>query len=435
MTHPSILSAVASSSLVVLLAFVVLRLLWLLWPRSLAAKISRIQRQWHPRTPHDCPQCVAWSPPLPADLVEIVPWKATRCLRGAKKRFSSQGVSCPNPDCVYFGCTVESIHAMVSCGVRGKTDRIRRWRCQACGTSVSERMFTPLYHLKTPPDRICLVMSLLANGLDPAAAAHVFRHDHRTISRWLTRGGKHASALHDLFFRRLHCAFLQLDELVTNVRGDDQRTFVWTAVDAVTKIMPHFHVGRRYLTDALAFVHALKARLAPGHIPIFSSDGLRHYFSALTAHYGFWRNPAPGKRKPTWIVDPRLLFGMLYKVRCDRKLKDLYSRIRCGTRKRWRACTMALGFSGQVQTAFVERANLTLRELIAPLARRTWSLARSHESLLASIHWGVCLYHFIRPHTSLRLLRTNARTPAMAAQLTDHIWSTQEVMRYKIRFA
>jgi len=285
-------------------------------------------------------------------------------------------------------------------------------------------------------------MSLLANGLDPSAAARVFRHDHRTISRWLTRGGHHAAALHDLFFRRLHCTFLQLDELVANIRGDEQRTFVWTAIpqggcalDAVTKIIPHVHVGRRFITDAYSFVHRLTRRLAPGHIPIFSSDGLRHYFSALTCHFGFWRDPAPGKRTPTWHVDPCLLFGMLYKIKVGRKLKDLYSRIRCGTRKQWRERALALGFSGQVQTAFVERANLTLRELIAPLARRTWSIARSHESLLATIHWGLCAYHFIRPHHSLRLSPAHARSPAMAARLTDHIWSTEEVLRYKIRFA
>lgn len=79
-------------------------------------------------------------------------------------------MACPNPDCTYFGCGVETIHAMVSCGVRGKTDHIQRWKCQASGTTVSEHKFTPLYHLKTPPRRISLVLALLANGLDPSAA-------------------------------------------------------------------------------------------------------------------------------------------------------------------------------------------------------------------------------------------------------------------------
>src|SRR5439155_6803191 len=101
------------------------------------------------------------------DLIEIVPWQTFRSPRGAKKRLSSEGVACPNAKCMYCGCAVASVHAMVACGVRGKTDAIRRWKCQSCGTSVSERKFTPLYHLKTPPSRICLVMSLLANGPAP----------------------------------------------------------------------------------------------------------------------------------------------------------------------------------------------------------------------------------------------------------------------------
>jgi len=154
MTNLSALNVVATSIFVVLLAFLVLQLGVLLWPHSLATQIRRVRRQWHPRTPHDCPHCLAWIPPQPTDLVEIIPWKATRSPRGAKKRLSSEGIACPNPGCTYFGCAVESIHAMVSCGVRGKTDSIRRWQCQACDTSVSERKFTPLYHLKTPPSRI-----------------------------------------------------------------------------------------------------------------------------------------------------------------------------------------------------------------------------------------------------------------------------------------
>jgi IS1 family transposase len=438
MTHLTPAAAVAASVLLALIASIVLRLLALLCPRGVTARLRQLataQRPWHPKSPDDCPECAGRSVHPPADLVEVVPWKVTRSRSGAKKRVSSEGVACPNPACAYVGCAVESIHAMVSCGVRGKTDRIRRWKCQACGTTVTERKHTPLYRLKTPPGPISLVLALLANGLDPSAAARVFRYDHRTVDRWLSRAGKHAATLHNLYFRHLHCAFLQLDELVTTIRGDAQRTFVWTAIDAATKIIPHVHIGRRTINDAYAFVHGLAGRLAPGHVPLFSSDGLRHYFSALTAHYGEWQAPAPGQRQRTWHVDPRLVFGMLYKVKAGRRLKNLYSRIRCGSRKQWQAHTQALGFSGKVQTAFVERANLTLRELIAPLARRMWSLARSRESLRVAIQWGVCCYHFTRPHHSLRVSRAHDHnTPAMAAQVTDHRWTTEEILRHHVRY-
>jgi len=208
-------AAVVAVVMLFVLRWVALLLMTLWWPQQVAAKIKQIgkvRRHWHPKSADNCPECSRWTCPARADLVEITPWNTRRGRRGAKKQLSSEGVTCPNAKCIYFGCSVETIHAMVSCGVRGKTDTIRRWKCQACGKTVSERKFTPLYRLKTAPICIGLVMSLLANGLDPSATAHVFHHDHWTISRWLPRAGKHVAALHDLYFRRLQCAFLQLDE-------------------------------------------------------------------------------------------------------------------------------------------------------------------------------------------------------------------------------
>jgi IS1 family transposase len=262
-----------------------------------------------------------------------------------------------------------------------------------------------------------------------------------TSARWLTRCGSHAQRLHDLFFRRLRCAHLQLDELVTTLRGGLERVWIWVAIDAQTKIVPVIHVGRRTVIDAHVFIHQLKLRLHPDHVPAFSSDGLRAYFSALSAHFGLWRDPDPGKRKPVWVVDRRLLFGQLHKVRCGRRLKTLYTRIRCGSRRRWQRTLTALGFSGKVQTAFIERLNLTLRELAAPLSRRTWSLARSKSSLTWHLHWVLAYYHFVRPHQSLRVndRRDRLRTPAkvalwgaMAAKLTQHRWTVCEVIRYPV---
>ena len=87
MTISSTLSAVAASVALVLLVFVVARLLPLLWPHAVAAKISQIaktRRHWHPRSAEDCPQCSAWIPPAPASLIEVLPWKATRSPRGRR---------------------------------------------------------------------------------------------------------------------------------------------------------------------------------------------------------------------------------------------------------------------------------------------------------------------------------------------------------------
>lgn len=244
--------------------------------------------------------------------------------------------------------------------------------------------------------------------------------------------GSSAVRLHAVYFRNLRCGFLQLDELTASIRGDEKLTYVWTAIDARTKIMPEFHVGRRFVKDAYSFVHRLKQRLAKKHVPVFASDGLRHYFSALTAHFGHYVAPQPGKRAPRWQIDTCLLFGMLCKIKVHRKLKDVYTRIRCGTHAAWLRQLKSLGFSGKIQTAYIERSNLTVRAMSAMMARRTWPLARSVETLATNLEWMRCYYHFCRPHLSLVTAAHPKCTPAIAAGLACSVWSVERVLRYRL---
>jgi hypothetical protein len=98
----------------------------------------------------------------------------------------------------------------------------------------------------------------------------------------------------------------------------------------------------------------------------------------------------------------------------------------------WRALQAALrlqGWSGKLQTACVERVNLTTRQSVAALTRRTWATAHTMAGLQRQVAWWRAYYHFSRPHRSLRQHR-RARTPAMAAGLATHRWSTQELLGY-----
>jgi hypothetical protein len=93
------------------------------------------------------------------------------------------------------------------------------------------------------------------------------------------------------------------------------------------------------------------------------------------------------------------------------------------------------GFNRLVQTSFIERVNLSTRQGVSLPTRRTWSLAQTDDHLLDHVQWWRCYYHFIRPHETLRdqtpgIPRAQRdRTPAMAAGLTDHIWTVEEVLR------
>jgi len=119
---------------------------------SLAARRSLLlPRRLKPRSPLDCPACcLASSPssggePAPAP---VRPWKEIKSRRGAPKRMQTEGFACPNQACQYYEISDANIHALVGDGVRGQAERIQRWRSQACRTTFSARLHTPLYRLK-----------------------------------------------------------------------------------------------------------------------------------------------------------------------------------------------------------------------------------------------------------------------------------------------
>ncbi len=395
-----------------------------------------------PKSPEDCPDCVdgvTLQQVNPQPTLIVPPWADGKKPGGPKKRINTQGFACPRPNCKYVNNRNSDEHALVGCGKRGVTDEIQWLQCQACLTRFSARRETPLKDLKTAPDKIELCLNLMAEGVDPSTITRVCGHCDETLQRWLSRAGQHAGLLHDYYFHNLIIEYLQMDELYVNIRQEEGKSWLWSVIDPVAKIIPSLHIGGRKTTDAMAFVHDTTLRLAPDCVPLVTTDGLRQYFWALTAHFGHWVKRRPW-RKHRWLTDPRLLYAQLIKVRRGRKLKHTFNRVLCGTAKAVRQKLQKLGFTGTVETSFIERWNLTFRHMIAGLARKTWSLAQEKEKLRIHVEWGRGYYHFVRIHHGLTLDKSvprqqRLRTPAMAAGLTGHRWSTLEILRLPLRAA
>src|SRR5262249_498079 len=159
-------------------------------------------------------------------------------------------------------------------GTRGRGEPIQTFRCQACRITFTSRRNTPLYRLKTPSQQVAVVLSALAEGLDPSAASRVFGFRLATITTWLTRAGEHAQTLHKRSFSHLRLPHIQLDELRTRLRSHTQVQWLWLAIDPLTKIIPVLELGPRTQNMAHTVIHSLRRSLAPGCIPLFTSDGL-----------------------------------------------------------------------------------------------------------------------------------------------------------------
>ena len=229
----------------------------------------------------------------------------------------------------------------------------------------------------------------------------------------------------------------------TRVSGQEsQEVWVWVAMEATTKIVPVIRLGPRTLEMAYAVVHELRQRLQPGSaLPVFSSDGLRLYFYALTAHFGHWIWP-DGGRKRIWQPAADFMYGQVQKFQRRRRLVKVERVMLWGSVQALAHRLKAAGLSGRLNTAFVERLNLTLRQGVALLTRRTWSVAQHATELALSVQWWRLYYHFVRYHEALRVERFASQpcegkpaarhyrpqTPAMAAGLTSRRWTVLQLI-------
>ena len=282
----------------------------------------------------------------------------------------------------------------------------------------------------------------LVLGVDASALEEVFGVREITIRAWLSRSGEQGRKLHDRMLVELELVHVQLDELWGNVKKSGQEVWVWTASEARTKLLVVVQVGGRTQDKAYGVVHELKRRLKAGCVPVFSTDGLKHYYYALTAHFGRWDEQEGGK-KPVWVLLRELLYAQVIKHQRRRRTVEVERRILVGEEGEYRKRLKAAGLSGQINTSFVERLNLTIRQNVSKLTRRTWGPAIYPSELVEHLEWWRSYYHFVRYHESLgekletpeerkgrrQPKRIRKKTPAMAAGLTNRRWTVGELIR------
>jgi IS1 family transposase len=315
------------------------------------------------------------------------------------------------------------------------------------------------FGLKTPQETVYRALACLAEGLGIRATARVFGVKPEDVLRWLRRAGQHTELVSAYLMRHLHIEQVQLDELWTFVHKKEQTlsawealhtewgdTWIWTAVDPVNKLVLAFLVGEHTETEAVGIVGRVKAVLAEGCLPLFTSDQLPHYIQALLQVLGRWVQPARNGtrgRFPNPRLEPPddLQYGTVHKERQSGRVVSVTTRVVFGRAEELLARLAFLGMR-QINTSFVERMNLTLRHLVSRLKRRGLNFSKKREYLVWHLQLAIGYYHFVRPHRSLRLRlaqpvptrgtpkKWEPRTPAMAADLTDHMWTLEELLMF-----
>jgi IS1 family transposase len=238
-----------------------------------------------------------------------------------------------------------------------------------------------------------------------------------TVDKLLCDVGAACLDYQDEHLRNLPCKRVQCDEIWSFVYAKERNIpkelqgvpgigdiWTWTAIDADTKLVPCWHVGNRRVDDAKLFIGDLASRLA-NRVQL-STDGHRPYLNAVDHHFG-------GEIDYGQIVK---LYGT---VKEDGRTTRTTAGDECiGIR---RSVVAGSPDESEISTSIVERQNLTMRMSMRRFTRLTNGHSKKVENHMHAISLHFMFYNFARIHSTSRV------TPAMAAGVSDHVWSVEEI--------
>jgi IS1 family transposase len=409
--------------------------------------------------PH-CDVCAHSSAPSPQPPASPPPRMVPS--RGRRRQVDTSRHFCPNPDCTYRGWVG---WGNLRANGHPNGGPWRQLLCVVCRGYFLETLGTLFHGKRASVELIVRVVACLAEGLGIRGTARVFEVDANTVLQWLVEAAEQLRAFSQHFLHDVRVRQVQLDELfallsavkasaVSEAEAIErlERTpqWVWVAMDPESKLLLAMDVGNRTLAMAQRVVHQVAQVLAPDCVLLFLSDGFREYVTALLTHYGHWLQPprrqATGPApKPRWMPLPQLLYAQVVKTVRRRRLVDVRPRVVFGSLEAINHVLAPLGW--HINTAFVERLNLSIRQHVAAVGRRVSTLCKGEDGLRQQLALYHVYYNFCLPHASIRQpvpqppVHTNGTgsatqwrpcTPAMAAGLTEHVWTLREVLLFRV---
>jgi IS1 family transposase len=266
-----------------------------------------------------------------------------------------------------------------------------------------------------PTEKQITVVGALAEGMAIRAIERLTGVNRNTIMSLGLRVGKACERIMDEEMRGLACSIIQCDEIwgfigkkQKNTSEADRRAGmgdVWTfvSVDAPSRMVPSYFIGKRDSYSANCFVSDLASRLDVERVQV-STDALAAYQEAIERGFGCEAD-----------------YGQIVKIfTCSELDARRYSppEILRVTRN----VIFGKPDYRHISTSYVERQNLTIRMHMRRLTRLTNAFSKKIENFKAAVALHFAYYNFVRLHKSLRM------TPAMAGGVTNHIWEVADLV-------
>lgn len=342
-----------------------------------------------------------------------------------------QGVYCPNEACPARGQISKG-----NIGVHSLKER--RYKCEVCDKTFAETKGTVFYRLRTARDMVVLVVTLLAYGCPVQAIVMAFGLDERTVLSWQSRSGQHCQQVHEhLVEQPRDLGQVQADEIRVKMQGH----IVWMAMAMQVPT-------RLWLGGVLSqhrdkqLMRALMQRVrncALCRALLVCVDGCPAYIDAIRKTF---REAIPVRKvgRPCLRAWDDIFIAQVVKQYAQKRVVGVIRRVVQGTQTQIDLLLHKTQGGGLINTAYIERLNATFRSRIASLVRRGRALARQMPTLHHGMYLVGTVYNFCTYHKSLRVplylshcrRRWLRRTPAIAAGITDHLWSVEELLSFQV---
>lgn len=267
------------------------------------------------------------------------------------------------------------------------------------------------------------IIRALVEGNSIRATARLTGTAKATVLKLLVEVGEFCSVYQDHAHRNLKCERVEADEIWSFVGAKQKNAtkagqgdlWTYTAICSESKLMVSWLVGARDHTNTYAFMKDVAFRLA-NRVQL-TTDGLSWYVAAVEAAFG-WNG-----------VDFAQLIKS-YGTPLDESLRDAQRRYSPAV------CTGAIRTPvmgnpdmDKVSTSYVERQNLNMRMQMRRFTRLTNGFSKKAENHAHAVSLFFMFYNYCRPHQTLTKAANGVKTtPAMAAGLTDHLWSVEKIL-------
>jgi IS1 family transposase/transposase-like protein len=354
---------------------------------------------------------------------------------------------CQNSECPDFGR--RDAGNLTVTGRLGKHRQYRLLYCRTCRDRFSERKGTPLYRAHLPEETVVSILNHIAEGCGVRKTARLVDVHPDTVSRYSHAAGEHATNLHnDLVAHSPETRELQMDEKWSFVAkkekhcdADDPedrfRGDCWdhVAFDPEHRLVLAVIPEERTAATVHELVADVKGRLEGRTPELITTDEYAAYEGAILETFGVEvvppRTGKPGRpRQPYKVAPAGLNYATVHKTRKKGRVVSVVTRVIFGVMAAVQAALVKSTVSRAVNTSFVERHNGTDRNRSARKARKTYCFSKDWWIHRAVTFFTMYSYNFCWPVRTLKAERGEERTPAMAANLTDHVWTLAEWLKY-----